>query len=63
MRLLNPNDLAEIEKSKEEIYRVLDWAHKYDTDGSSVPEMSYEAGIMDMYYWLIGEYDDAPGAD
>lgn len=55
--------MAEIERSKEEIYRVLDWAHKYDTDGSSVPGMSYEAGIMDMYYWLIGEYDAAPGAD
>lgn len=55
--------MLEIVRSQEEIDRVLDWVREGKEKGSHYAGQSYEMGIEDTIYWLLGDSDDAPDSD
>ena len=51
----------EIERSDEEIDRVMNAVAKQEESGASKwPGQSYEQGVRAALGWVIGEYDDDP---
>jgi len=50
----------EIKQTKDELFRVLDWANEGQSHGSRYPGMSYEDGIIYTLDWILGRTEDAP---
>lgn len=53
----------EITRSTEEIERVMDTAYESADRSSNYPGMNYEAGMRDLFNWLIGADEDEPFSD
>ena len=52
--------MYQIERTDEEINRVLEWVQEGIEKGSHYVGMSYETGIDYFWMWLIGDSDDDP---
>ena len=53
----------EIERTSEEIDEVLNWSIEGNQIGTHYAGMTYEQGILAMFYWLTGETEDRPDAE
>lgn len=52
-----------MERNKDEIERVSEWARQGVDEGTRYAGMSYEEGVLDALNWVTGEDDHAPDED
>jgi hypothetical protein len=50
----------EITQTKEELFRVLDWAQETQNGQSRFPGLSYEDGIVYTLDWILGRSEESP---
>ena len=56
--------MYEVERTEEEIDRVLNKVDEAENSGHSKwPAMTYEQGIKNALLWLFGDYKDSPMED
>jgi hypothetical protein len=48
--------MSSVVRGREEIEKVIDWAASKETDDDGFAE-----GVLQMWLWLTGELDEAPG--
>ena len=56
--------MLNLERTEDEVYRVLNWAQDaIDTGDSKYPGNTYEQGVYEAISWLIGDDSHAPDED
>ena len=50
-----------IRRTQEEIDRVMEWAAKGQDEGTRLPGLPYEAGVVQTIGWIFGDQNEFPG--